>query len=72
MPRTARASVGGLCYHVINRGNARADVFRKPADYAAFLQLLRLATTRVPGRILAYCLMGNHFHLPSDRGTMAT
>ncbi|MDH5668385.1 MAG: hypothetical protein OEY86_10270 [Nitrospira sp.] len=29
MPRTARASVGGLCYHIINRGNARAEVFRK-------------------------------------------
>jgi hypothetical protein len=63
MPRTARASVGGLCYHVINRGNARAEVFRKPEDYAAFLQLLRLATERIPMRILAYCLMGNHFHL---------
>jgi hypothetical protein len=24
MPRTARASVGGYCYHVLNRGNARA------------------------------------------------
>ena len=27
MPRTARASVGDYCYHVINRGNARAEVF---------------------------------------------
>lgn len=63
MPRTARASVGGLCYHVINRGNGRAEVFRKPEDYTAFLQLLRQATERIPMRILAYCLMGNHFHL---------
>jgi putative transposase len=63
MPRTARASVGGLCYHVINRGNGRAEVFRKPGDYTAFLSLLRLATERIPMRILAYCLMGNHFHL---------
>lgn len=23
MPRTARASVGGMCYHVLNRGNGR-------------------------------------------------
>jgi hypothetical protein len=29
MPRTARASVGGICYHVINRGNAQIDVFAK-------------------------------------------
>jgi len=63
MPRTARASVGGLCYHVINRGNARAEIFRKPEDYAAFLTLLRDATERVPVRVLAYCLMPTHFHL---------
>ncbi len=63
MPRTARASVGGLCYHVINRGNARAEVFRKPEDYAAFRDLLQEATARVRMRVLAYCLMPNHFHL---------
>ena len=32
MPRTARASVGGLCYHVLNRGNARSRVFHDAAD----------------------------------------
>ena len=63
MSRTARASVGGLCYHVINRGNARAEIFHKPEDYAAFLALLRAATERVPVRVLAYCLMPNHFHV---------
>jgi hypothetical protein len=30
--RTARASVGGLCYHVVNRGNARGEVFHKDDD----------------------------------------
>jgi len=35
MPRTARASVGGLCYHVINRGNGRAEVFHKARDNQA-------------------------------------
>ena len=27
MPCTARASVGGVCYHVGNRGNGRRQVF---------------------------------------------
>jgi len=36
MPRTARASQGGYCYHAINRGNGRSTVFRKPQDFAAF------------------------------------
>ncbi|MFH0963445.1 MAG: transposase [Planctomycetota bacterium] len=63
MPRTARASVGGVCYHVINRGNAGAKVFRRDADFDAFLELLKLAHERLPMRVLAYCLMADHFHL---------
>ena len=35
MPRTARASVGEIYYHVINRGNAHQEVFRKTGDYKA-------------------------------------
>ena len=38
MPRTARASEGGIYYHVLNRGNARAEVFHNPADSEAFLE----------------------------------
>lgn len=63
MPRTARASVGGYTYHVLNRGNARAAVYHKPDDYDAFLDLMAEASVRLPMRILAYCLMPNHFHL---------
>jgi putative transposase len=63
MPRTARASVGDYCYHVINRGNARTEVFHAEGDYQAFLDLLCQASARLPMRILAYCLMPNHFHL---------
>jgi putative transposase len=62
MPRTARASAGGYCYHVINRGNARAAVFHKDEDYAAFLDAMVEAKARLPMRLLAYCLMPNHFH----------
>lgn len=63
MPRTARASVGGICYHVINRGNGRQEVFRKAADYNAFVDLLDRACERISMRVLAYCVMPNHFHL---------
>ena len=63
MPRTARASQGGWCYHVLNRGNARAEVFHKEEDYAAFIALLPPACERLPMRVLGYCLMPNHFHL---------
>ena len=63
MPRTSRASVGGICYHVINRGNARGKVFHSQTDYKAFVELVEQAGDRVPMRVLAYCLMPNHFHL---------
>ena len=63
MPRPARASVGGICYHVINRGNARAEVFHKERDYEAFIGLIAAACRRLAMRVPGYCLMPNHFHL---------
>ena len=63
MPRTARACQAGFCYHVLNRGNGRRTVFRKEGDYAAFVNLLKLAGERTGTRLIAYCLMPNHFHL---------
>jgi putative transposase len=63
MPRTARAAVGGFCYHVLNRGNARGQAFHHEGDYAAFVRLIVNACARVPVRLLAFCLMPNHFHL---------
>src|SRR5215210_4240058 len=74
MPRTARASVGGLCYHALNRDNARQQVFFKDGDYQAFLKALADACTAVPMRVLGYCLMPNHFHLvlwPHDDGDLS-
>lgn len=65
MPRPVRFTPGGLCFHVINRGNGRAKVFRKRSDYLAFLRILSLACGRThsPMRLLGWCLMPNHFHL---------
>lgn len=53
MPRTARASVGDYCYHIINRGNGRAQVFHADGDYQAFITLLREASLRIPMRLPA-------------------
>ena len=63
MPRTARTSVGGLCYHALNRGNRRDAVFHKPGDYDGFVSAIRDACARLPVDILGYCLMPDHFHL---------
>ena len=63
MPRPPRAAAAKTCHHVLNRGNGRNTVFHKDGDYAAFLKLLKQASDRVPMRLLAFCLMPNHFHL---------
>ncbi|MHC4299190.1 MAG: transposase [Planctomycetota bacterium] len=63
MARTARASVGNICYHVINRGNGGAAVFRKRADYLRFTEMMAQACERLPLRVVCWCLMPNHFHL---------
>ena len=62
MPRAARVAPGGCVYHVLNRAVARLPLFRKEADYAAFERLLLEAQERHPTRILAWCLMRNHWH----------
>jgi putative transposase len=63
MPRTARAAVGGVVYHVLNRGNGRMGIFRKPGDYQAFLDLLILGKERAQIELFGFCLMPNHWHL---------
>jgi len=63
MPRTARASKGGVIYHVLNRGNRRAAVFHNETDYSEFERAIGLTCDRLPMPVLAYCLMPNHFHL---------
>jgi putative transposase len=50
-------------YHVLNRANARLKIFEREADYLAFERVLAEAQDRVPMRILAWCLMPNHWHL---------
>lgn len=74
MPRVSRISAGGLCYHVLNRANGRATVFAHPEDYAAFLAVVTEACERLPIRLLAYCLMPNHFHFvvwPQEDGDLS-
>ena len=57
MPRTARAFVGGMWYHVLNRRNRREPVFHQPGDYDAFVEAMIDAGTRVRVDLLGYCLM---------------
>jgi hypothetical protein len=73
MPRRARAAVGGVVYHVLNRGCGRMKLFTRDRDYAAFEAVLAEAVRREPVmRLLSYCVMPNHWHLVLCRGATAT
>jgi len=63
MPRRLRDASGGFVYHVLNRAVGRARIFEKTGDYQAFEKVLRQADAFVPMRVLAYCVMPNHWHL---------
>ncbi|MBM3892481.1 MAG: hypothetical protein FJ388_25470 [Verrucomicrobia bacterium] len=74
MGRPWRTTSGGLVYHVLNRANAGIGIFEKPEDYHAFERILEQAAERVAMRVLAYCLMPNHWHLvlwPREDGDLS-
>jgi putative transposase len=62
MPRRARATPGGLVYHVLNRAVGRMVMFRHEGDFEAFERIVQQAHERHPIRILSYCVMSNHWH----------
>ncbi len=74
MPRRARSTQRASYFHVINRSVRRLVLFTQPADYRAFLAILAQALEQHPIRLIAYCVMPNHWHLvvgPTDTPTLS-
>ena len=63
MGRPLRYTSADVVYHVLNRANARRTLFEGDGDYAAFERVLGQVCARVSMRLLAYCVMPNHWHL---------
>ena len=63
MPRVLRVDVANHIYHVLNRANARVQIFSKNSDYKLFEQIVEEALERFEVDLLAYCIMPNHWHL---------
>jgi putative transposase len=73
MPRRNLDQTAGVVLHVMNRGARRLRLFDTPEDYRAFLRVLSEGRQRTGMRILAYCVMPNHFHLvvwPREAGQL--
>src|SRR5262245_2982942 len=63
MPRVARIAPGGMIFHVLNRANSRSRIFENDGDYLALERVIAETVQRIPVRILAYCIMPNHWHM---------
>lgn len=63
MARKLRLEAEGGVYHVLNRGNYRAPIFREEKTKLAFLRCLHEACTKTGWRVHAWCVMSNHYHL---------
>lgn len=63
MARKLRLEFPGAIYHVINRGNYRADIFRTAGARAAFESCLFEACTKSDWVLHAFVVMSNHYHL---------
>lgn len=61
--REPRALAAGAIYHVMARGNDHQTVFFDDSHRKSFLTILSGVVVQRSWTLLAYCLMGNHFHL---------
>jgi putative transposase len=63
MPRSARLDVPNVIQHVMARGIEGRPVFRDAKDCREFVRRLGEVMLDGGGRLFAWCLMSNHFHL---------
>ncbi len=63
MARPLRIEFPGAIYHVTSRGDRREAIYQDDVDKQAQLDVIAQALDRFDAQLLAYCLMGNHYHL---------
>ena len=63
MSRPLRIEYPGAWYHVMNRGRRGEEIYAERNDYRLFIEILEETADLFNVRIVAYCLMSNHYHL---------
>ena len=74
MPRCRRPNLAGLVVHVLNRSVRRVQLFSDNPDYEVFEHALVEARRRFQLRLLAFCVMPNHWHMlawPRDNAELS-
>ena len=62
MPRPPRLDYADALHHVTSRGVRGEAIFRDELDRQRFMALVCEVMVKFGARLLAYCLMGNHYH----------
>ena len=67
MARPLRIQLQDAWYHVMNRGKRGEHIFTDKGDYSAFIDLLKDCVEMWNVRVVAYSLMGTHYHILTKR-----
>ncbi len=63
-----------MAYHVLNRAVGKGILFEGDGDYLAIERVIDRTFKLMPMRIVAYCLMPNHWHMvlwPKEDGELS-
>jgi REP element-mobilizing transposase RayT len=63
MARRPRIHYPGAIYHAMSRGVDGRAIFADDRDRSRFLDGMRRIELQTGSEVIAYCLMGNHYHL---------
>ena len=63
MARPLRIEFPGAIYHVTTRGDRHEQIFADDDDRRRLLDVIAKGVLRLKAEVLAFCLMGNHYHL---------
>ena len=62
MARAMRIEFPGALYHITSRGDRREAIFADHDDRQCLLAIIEQAMDRFDAAVMAFCLMGNHYH----------
>ena len=68
MARPLRIEFAGASYHVTSRGDRKEPIFKDDLDRQNLLEVVAQSLGRYDAQMLAFCLMGNHYHFARANG----
>ena len=64
-----RLTYPGAFHHAMNRGHGGEKIFSGPDLKKAFIDIMADASRKLKIRVVAYCILDNHYHLAVENGS---